>query len=105
MDGVDQAIQILISGADQGATNAVALATTAAAVATWRRIRSFFQGQESRLDPDLQQVLSADPGEEVDPQALHRLLQLLWESESGRGIIVHGDYVAHDKNVFNFDTR
>lgn len=105
MDAAEQAIQILVGGADQGATKAVALATTAAAIAMWARIRAHFRGREAQLDPSARDALSAHPGDQVDVDALRHLLEALSQTPSGQGIIVHGDYVARDKTIINFDTR
>jgi hypothetical protein len=100
MDPVDQTIQILVGGIEQGGSKAIAIGTTAAAVAMWRRIQSRFRHNQ-QLDPELEPILAHEPGDEVDLEALRTLLMQLPDSELQRDITVYGDYVARDKNVFN----
>jgi hypothetical protein len=100
MDPVDQTLQILVGGFDQGASKAVALGTTAAAVALWRRIQLHFR-HSKQLDPQMQPILAHEPGEAVNIDALRALLSLLPGSYLQHDITVYGDYVARDKNVFN----
>jgi hypothetical protein len=100
MDAVDQAIQILVGGVEQGGSKAIALGTTAAAVAMWQRVQERFR-HNRQLDPQLEPILAIEPGDQVDLDALRALLKQLSNSELQRDITVYGDYVARDKNVFN----
>jgi hypothetical protein len=100
MDAVDQTLQILVGGIDQGASKAVALGTTTAAVALWRRIQLHFRNSK-QLDPQTQPILAREPGDQVDIDTLRTLLRLLPDSYLHQEITVYGDYVARDKNVFN----
>jgi len=102
MDIAEQTLHILLNGANQGTTDVVALGTTTAAVALWRRVRQLFEhNAEVQLDPQLEQALTTEPGEQIEVATLRKLLQLLSEPTLRREVTVYGDYVARDKNVFN----
>jgi hypothetical protein len=100
MDPVDQTIQILVGGIDQGGSKMIALGTTAAAVALWRRIQSHLK-HRPELGTQMQPILASEPGEEINIDALRDLLKLMPDAELRREMTVYGDYVARDKNVFN----
>jgi hypothetical protein len=98
MDPLSQLTQTLLDGVDQGAAKVVVIGTSAAAAAAWNRIRSLLRPRRPSLELAEREVLAAEPGEEVDRQALLRLLQMLSPEEMATSITVHGDYVARDKN-------
>jgi hypothetical protein len=98
MDPLSQLMHALLDGVDQGTAKAVTIGTSAAAAATWKRIRVSLRPRRPSLDLSEREVLAAEPGEEVDTQVLLRLLQMLSPEELTTSITVHGDYVARDKN-------
>ena len=95
----EQLMHALLDGVDQGTTKVVALGTSAAAAAAWHRVRMILQRRHTSPDTQELAVLSAEPGQEVDVDTLQRLLELLSPTERQASIEVHGDYVAHDKNI------
>ena len=95
----EQLMHALLDGADQGTARVVALGTSAAAAAAWHRARSILRRRNPAPDTAELAVLSAEPGQEVDVDTLRRLLELLSPAERQTSIEVHGDYVAHDKNI------
>jgi hypothetical protein len=99
MDPLSQLTQTLLDGADQGATKAVTIGTSATAAAAWNRIRANMKRRRPSLDLSEREVLATEPGEEVDLQTLLRLLRMLSPEELATSITVHGDYVAGDKNI------
>jgi hypothetical protein len=95
----EQLMRALLDGVDQGTVKAVTLGTSAAAAAAWHRARSILRRRHLSPDAEELAVLSAEPGQEVDAGTLRRLLELLFPAERQASIEVHGDYVAHDKNI------
>ena len=98
MDPVTQLMSALLDGVGQGTAKAVTIGTTAAAAATWKRIRESLKPKRASLELSEREVLAAEPGEEVDAEVLLRLLRMLSPEELATSITVHGDYVARDKN-------
>jgi hypothetical protein len=96
MDLVDQAVQALLEGAGQGTAKVVTLGTTTAAVALWNRLKKHFTRTELSLDVSQREVLSAEPGQEVDLVALRRVLQLLPPATLKNSLTIQGDYVGRD---------
>jgi len=99
MDPLSQLTHTLLDGADQGTASEVSIGTSAAAAATWDRITMSLRPRRHSLDLSEREVLAAEPGEEVDFQALLRLLRMLSPDEVSTSMTVHGDYVARDKNI------
>jgi hypothetical protein len=97
MDPLTQLMHDLLDGVDQGTANAVTIGTSAAAAATWKKIRQMLKPQRPALALSEREVLAAEPGEKVDAQVLLKLLRML-SPDQLTGITVHGDYVARDKN-------
>ena len=95
----DQLLRALLDGVDQGTARAVAIGTSAAAAAAWHRARNILRRRHPSPDAEELAVLSAEPGQEVDVETLQRLLDQLSPAERQASIEVHGDYVAHDKNI------
>jgi hypothetical protein len=98
MDPLAQLMHDLLDGVDQGTANVVTIGTSAAAVATWKKIRQMLKPRRSALALSEREVLAAEPGDQVDTQMLFKLLQMLSPDQLRTGITVHGDYVARDKN-------
>ena len=62
----EQLMHALLDGVDQGTTKVVALGTSAAAAAAWHRVRGILQRRHPSPDTQELEVLSAEPGQEVD---------------------------------------
>ena len=99
MDPLTQLTHTLLDGVDQGTARAVSIGTSAAAAAAWTRIRKSLRPRRQSLELAEREVLAAEPGDEVDLQALLRLLRMLSPDELRTSMTVHGDYVARDKNI------
>ena len=96
MDLVDQTIQALAGGAGQETAKVVTLGTTTAAVALWKRLKKHVMRKELSLDVGGRAVLSAEPGQEVDLEALRRVLQMLPPATLQNSLTIHGGYVGGD---------
>lgn len=99
MDPLSQLTHTLLDGADQGTARAVSIGTSANAAAAWDKITTSLRPRRHSLDLSEREVLAAEPGEEIDLQALLRLLRMLSPDELMTSMTVHGDYIARDKNV------
>ena len=99
MDPASELLHALFDGVDQGTAKAVALGTSATAAAVWHRARDILQRRHPFPSAEELAVLSAEPGQEVDADTLRHLLELLSPDERQASMEVHGDYVAHDKNI------
>jgi hypothetical protein len=99
VDPTAELVHTLLDGVDQGTANVVAIGTSAAAAAAWHKVRALLRQRHPSPGSEELAVLSAEPGQEVDVQALRSLLRMLSPAELATSITVHGDYVARDKNV------
>jgi hypothetical protein len=104
VDPTTELMHTLLDGFDQGTAKVVALGTSAAAVAAWHKVRAILSRRHPSTDSAELTVLSAEPGQQVDVDALLSLLRML-SAEQAASITahtvhtVHGDYVARDKNI------
>lgn len=116
MDVADQVVKALLDGADQGAANVVTLGTNAAAAALWRQVKKHLGRRGKSLTPREAELLSAEPGEQIDVETLQRAIRLLPPTtltnimttrheyvagDSVYGDLVMGDKVARDKVMGN----
>jgi hypothetical protein len=92
-------MRTLLDGVDQGTAKVVMLGTSAAAAAAWHRARNILRRRHPSPDTEELALLSAEPGQVVSAETLMGLLDRLSPAERQASIEVHGDYVAHDKNI------